>query len=73
MLRQTNSQRSQVELTSKYCEQETENYRQGYLVFWRRDQFHTMLPDADHSDNPRGSLQTVVLPGTKLDQTLDEK
>lgn len=31
-----------------------------------------MLLDAGYSDSPKGSLQTAVLPGVRLDQMLDE-
>lgn len=69
---QTNSQRSQIQLTSTYHEEETGNYGKGYLVFERSNQFHVILVDAGYSNSPKGSLQTAVLPGAELDQTLDD-
>lgn len=30
-----------------------------------------MLPGAGYADSPKGSLQTAVLPGIELDETLE--
>ena len=67
---QTSSQRSQVQLISKYYEQETKLWQRSFSILKEKSVPCCALLSS-YSDSPKGSSDAVV-PGVRPDQMPDE-